>query len=108
MPSCRGNVLALCRDFEVNGIFRINRQVRSRDHLAAILILLPTQSEMLPSGFFRSLRATGMHFGKGMRREKLGNAIKSSFPLSTGRWVSMNFNSVGKFIFIIFTNVLVV
>ena len=70
----------------MNGAFGINRQARSWDHLTAILILLPTQSEMLPSGFFRSPRATGMHFGRGMRREKLGNTPKTSFPPSTGVW----------------------
>lgn len=69
----------------MTGTLEINRQTRSWDHLAAILILLPTQSEMLPEGFFRSLRATGMHLGWGMRRgKKNGNSPKTSFPPSTG------------------------
>lgn len=71
----------------MNGAFKIDRQARSWDHLAAILIFLPTQSEMLPSGFFRSLRATGIHSGRGRRREKLGHLPKTSFPPSTGGWV---------------------
>ena len=93
------NVLAFSRDFEVNGAFKINRQARSWDHLAAILILLPTQSEMQPAGFYRSLRATGMHFGWGMRRmRRIGNCLKTSFPPSTGG--QGDFNSVGEFIYL--------
>lgn len=98
MPSCRNYVLALSRDFEVNGTFRINRQARSWDHLTTILILLPTQSEMLPSGFFRSPRATGTHFGRGKRREKKKkvNTPKTSFFHLQVCGVSVEFNSVGN------------
>lgn len=88
---CRSDVLALSRDSEVMGAFQINRQIRSWDHLAAILTLLPTQSKMLPSGFFRSCKATGTHFGRGMKREKLGNVPNTSFPPSTGGWGKCGF-----------------
>ena len=101
------HVLAFSRDFEVNGAFKINRQARSWDHLAAILILLPTQSEMLPAGFFGSLRATGMHFGWGMRREKKMATLPRphSLHLQVDR-VNLDFNSVGEFVFMMFTYVL--
>lgn len=76
----------------MNGAFKINRQARSWNHLAAILILLPTQSEMLPAGFFRSLRATGMHFGWGMGKEKMATLPRShSLHLQVGR-VNLDFN----------------
>ena len=95
MPPCRNNVLALSRDSEVNGTFRMNRQARSWDHLTTILILLPTQSEMLPPGFFRSPRATGTHFGRGKRREKMVNTPKTSFFQDLQVCgVSVDFNSV--------------
>lgn len=90
----------------MNGAFRINRQARSWDHLTAILILLPTQSEMLPSGFFRSPRATGMHFGRGMRREKLGNTLRPHSLHLQVYGVRVDFNSVGEFISMIFTYML--
>ena len=103
MPPCRNNVLALSRDFEVNGTFRMNRQARSWDHLTTILILLPTQSEMLPSGFFRSPRATGTHFGRGKRREKNGQQSQDLILPSTGVWSKCGFQQCWEFIFIRFT-----
>lgn len=81
----------------------INRQARSWDHLAAILTLLPTRTEMLPSGFFRSLRATGMHFGRRIRRKKWATFPKPHFFHLQVGGVSVDFNSVEEFIFMILT-----
>lgn len=89
----------------MNGAFRINRQARSWDHLTAILILLPTQSEMLPSGFSEALgRLACILEGKWEEKNWATLPRPHSLHLQVcGVWIS---TVLGEFIFMIFTYVL--
>lgn len=79
---------------------------RSLDHHVAILVLLPMQRKLLPFGFCRGLKATTIHFGRRMSKEKLGNILKFSFSHLNVNGMGLYFNNIRQFTFKAFTYIL--
>ena len=58
---------------------------RRLDHRVLTPILLPIQSELLPLGFFRSLKSTKIHFGRRISKE-IGQHSEVLILLSKSEW----------------------